>query len=329
GVRAHTNSMSFTSSVTAHLMPTLYTGGLSVLMGKNWDMDELFHFVEQFGVTHTTIPSPLVRDFLEAAEAAPQRLATLQSVLHAGSKVDASVLERMGGLLGGRFVEAWGMTENSGAVACATSFLDTASFPDTAGVSARGPAVFETVGRPVPEVTVEVVDEAGKPLPHDGDTIGELVIQSPFLAHGYWNDEAASAKAFRADGYHSGDLGSVDEFGYVRIVDRRADLIVSGGMYVYPAEVERVILRHEAVRECSVVGAPHPKWGQTVVAVVAKQPGAELTEAAVVSLCRQSLASYKKPTAVVFVDRLPRNASEKVLRGDLRGMVRSLFADAG
>jgi fatty-acyl-CoA synthase len=115
----------------------------------------------------------------------------------------------------------------------------------------------------------------------------------------------------------------------VRIVDRRADLILSGGMNVYPAEVERVILRHEAVRECSVIGAPHPKWGQTVVAVVAKRPGAELTEASVIDLCRQRLASYKKPTAVVFVDKLPRNASDKVLRGDLRGMVRSLFTDAG
>jgi fatty-acyl-CoA synthase len=147
GVRAHTNSMSFTSSVTAHLMPTLYTGGLSVLMGKNWDMDDLFQVVRQFDVTHTTVPSPLVRDFVEAAESAPHQLATLQSVLHAGSKVDASLLERMGALLGGRFVEAWGMTENSGGVACATSFLDTAKFPDAAGPSSRGVAVFETVGR--------------------------------------------------------------------------------------------------------------------------------------------------------------------------------------
>lgn len=319
GVRAHTNSMSFTSSVTAHLLATLYVGGTSILLGKNWDMDDLFALVEQYGVTHTTIPSPLVPDFIAAAETAPERLATIQSILHAGSKVDPDLLRHLGSVVGPRLVEAWGMTENSGGLVCATSALD------AAGRSRLGGAVFETVGQPVPETTVEVIDDQGRPLPHDGTSIGELVVRSPCLVDGYWKDQQASQRAFQEDGYHSGDLGSIDEFGYIRIADRRADLIVSGGMNVYPAEVERVIQRHAAVRECAVTGAPHPRWGQTVVAVVVAKPGAELSESAVIELCRENLASYKKPTAVVFVDRLPRNASDKVRREDLRRLVSSLF----
>ncbi|BBZ15456.1 class I adenylate-forming enzyme family protein [Mycobacterium branderi] len=315
GVRAHTNSMSFTSSVTAHLLPTLYTGGASILMGKGWHVDDLIDVVTTYGATHTTLPSPVVREFIDYVGASPGRLGSLQSILHAGSKVDGSVLRELSRVVGPRFIEGWGMTENSGGLVCATSWSD------AQGAAPMGEDVFDTVGRPVPGADVDVVDERGNPLPHDGETVGELLVSSPCLADGYWENQAATELAFDGEWYHSGDLGSIDPMGYVRVSDRRADLIVSGGMNVYPAEVERVIRRHEAVSDCAVVGAPHPRWGQTVVAVVVAKPGTQLTDAAVIDFCREHLASYKKPTAVVFVERLPRNASDKVLRDDLRKLV--------
>jgi acyl-CoA synthetase (AMP-forming)/AMP-acid ligase II len=315
GVRAHTNSMSFTSSVSAHLLPTLYTGGTSILMGKGWGLDDLFDVVARHHATHTTIPSPFVREFVAHISAAPERLGSLQSILHAGSKIDGTLLRELAEVAGARFVEGWGMTENSGGLVCATSALD------ALGASAIGPAVFDTVGRPVPGVDVEVVDADGNPLPHDGGTVGELLVRSPSLVAGYWADQGATDRAFRDGWYHSGDLGSIDSHGYVTVADRRADLIVSGGMNVYPAEVERVLRTHGSVAECAVVAAPHERWGQTPVAVVVVRGGAPLTEAEVIAHCRAHLAGYKKPTSVVFVDRLPRNSSDKVLRENLRRLV--------
>jgi acyl-CoA synthetase (AMP-forming)/AMP-acid ligase II len=319
GVRAHTNSMSFTASVPAHLMSTIYTGGASYLMGTGWHIDELVDAVARYGVTHTTIPSPFVGEFAEHVAQAPERLGSLQSILHAGSKVDVGYLEQLRSAVGYRFIEGWGMTENSGGVICVTSVKD------ADGTSPLGNEVLETVGRPVPEAEVMVIDENGEPLPCDGQSVGELVVRTPCLVDGYWQDEDATKTAFRDGWYHTGDLGSIDAFGYVRIADRRADLIVSGGMNVYPAEVERVLKRHESVLDCAVVGAPHPRWGQTVVAVIVARPGTQLDEEGAIQFCRERLAGYKKPTAVVFVDRLPRNASDKVLRRDLRQMVASVL----
>jgi fatty-acyl-CoA synthase len=315
GVRAHTNSMSFTSSVSAHLLPTLYTGGASILMGKGWRVDDLIDVVARCRATHTTIPSPFVRDLVDYISPEPERLGSLQSILHAGSKVDGTLLGQLAELAGSRFVEGWGMTENSGGLVCSTSALD---------VLALGPigtAVFDTVGRPVPGIEVEVVDADGNALPHDGENVGELLVRSPSLVAGYWEDEAATAKAFRDGWYHSGDLGAIDGHGYVTVADRRADLIVSGGMNIYAAEVERVLRTHAAVVDCAVVAAPHERWGQTPVAVVVPRSGDSLTEEEVIAHCRAHLAGYKKPTSVVFVDSLPRNSSDKILRENLRRMV--------
>lgn len=327
GVRAHTNSMSFTSSVTAHLLPTLYTGGTSILMGKGWTVADLMEAVRTYRVTHTTLPSPVVPDFIDFVGESPDRLGTLQSILHAGSKVDGAVLAQLCRLVGRRFIEGWGMTENSGGLVCATSVGDVTGTGDRAEGPPGGGSVFDTVGRPVAGCDVTIVDDDGQPLPHDGQAVGELVVRSPCLVRGYWENEAATAQAFHDGCYYSGDLGSIDPRGYVKVLDRRADLIVSGGMNVYPAEVERVIKRHEAVGDCAVVGAPHPRWGQTVVAVVVSKPGSRVTDTDVIDHCREHLAGYKKPTAVIFVERLPRNASDKVLRGDLRKLAATTVGD--
>jgi acyl-CoA synthetase (AMP-forming)/AMP-acid ligase II len=138
---------------------------------------------------------------------------------------------------------------------------------------------------------------------------------------GYWGNPEATAKAIRDGWYHSGDVGTIDPAGYVYIADRRDDLIVSGGMNVYPTEVERVVALCPGVAECAVVGAPHPKWGSTVVAFVVRTPGSNLTEKQVIDFCKKTMASYKKPTRVVFIDQLPRTVSQKVKRRQLREML--------
>ncbi|HEY4409794.1 MAG TPA: AMP-binding protein, partial [Acidimicrobiia bacterium] len=230
------------------------------------------------------------------------------------SKAEPRRLAALAAVIGDRFVEGWGMTENSGGLVTATTRADITG--DTAAAD-----LFASAGRAVPESVVEVVDGDGQPLPHDGSSVGELVVRSPALLTGYWNNPAATAAALHDGWYRSGDLGYLDPAGYVYLTDRRTDLIVTGGMNVYPSEVERCLAALPGVRECAVVGVPHDRWGQTVTAAVVAHPEAALTEAAVVDHCRRHLAGFKKPTAVVFLDGLPRTPNLKVARAELRRLL--------
>jgi acyl-CoA synthetase (AMP-forming)/AMP-acid ligase II len=172
---------------------------------------------------------------------------------------------------------------------------------------------FATVGRAVVETDIGLFGERGERLAHDGATVGELGFRSPALMDGYWGRDDPFVEGW----FRSGDLGTIDPDGRVTIADRRTDLIVSGGMNVYPSEVEECIAELPGVRECAVVGVPHERWGQAVVAVVvgAIEPGA------VIAHCRGRLASYKKPTEVLIAPELPRTASQKVRRGTVREAV--------
>jgi acyl-CoA synthetase (AMP-forming)/AMP-acid ligase II len=214
-------------------------------------------------------------------------------------------------VVGHRYLEGWGMTEASGGLVTVTSVDDVV-------VGNEADDFFGSAGRPSIEVVIRVVDEEGNDLPHDGESVGELIVSSPQMIVGYWNNPEATAAALRDGWYHSGDLGSMDAAGYVYVTERRNDLIVSGGMNVYPSEVERCLWLLDGVTDVAVVGVPHERWGQTPVAVVVAAPGSALTEVRVLEHCRTQIAKYKWPSRVVFADALPRSASQKVLKRVLR-----------
>jgi fatty-acyl-CoA synthase len=140
---------------------------------------------------------------------------------------------------------------------------------------------------------------------------------------GYWGLPEATAAAFTDGWFHTGDVGRFDEGGYLFIVDRKKDMILSGGENIYPREVEEALYGHPAVLEAAVVGAPDPTWGEKVVAVVCTRPGQSVEGAELITFCRERIASYKKPKHVVFLDVLPRNASGKVLKRELRDRIAS------
>jgi len=173
-----------------------------------------------------------------------------------------------------------------------------------------------SVGKPIINVRARVVDDAMNDVPQG--EIGEIVYRGPTVMKGYFDNEQATNDAFDGGWFHSGDLVREDQDGYLYVVDRKKDMIISGGENIYPAEVEAVLITHEAVAEVAVIGVPHPKWVETPVAVVVTTPGAQVTEDELIDLCRQQLASYKKPSAVIFADQLPRNAAGKILKRNLR-----------
>jgi acyl-CoA synthetase (AMP-forming)/AMP-acid ligase II len=307
-----TGSMSFVAVVPAHVLCCIALGGTLVVMGR-YDVPTLLDTIERERVTFTYVPSPLLAEFAQAARARPQAIRSLHSVLHSASRAAPEQLRAVFDVVGDRLVEGWGMTEHSGGLATATTpddYLD----PD-------GPRdVFASAGRSAAGVVVRLVDDDGRFLAHDGETVGELVVSSPSLMSGYWNRPEATAAALRDGWYHTGDLGTIDPDGYIFIAERRTDLIVSGGMNVYPSEVEQCIAAMPGVGEVAVVGMPHERWGQMVVAaVVATQA---ISEADVIAHCRERLASFKKPSRVVFVDELPRTAGMKVARAALRSTLR-------
>ena len=201
-----------------------------------------------------------------------------------------------------QIVSAYGQTEMSGA----TTLLKGADATRKMG----------SVGRTMIGVELRVVDDDLRDV--DPGAVGEVAYRGPTVMAGYHADPAATAEAFAGGWFHSGDLARFDEDGYLWLVDRKKDLIVSGGENVYPAEVERVLLEHASIADAAVVGVPHPRWQEAPLAFVVPVAGRAVDEADVIAHCRDRLASFKKPSRVVVVDELPRNAAGKVLKRRLR-----------
>ena len=319
---ALTGSMSFVAVVPAHVLCTLRMGGCLTIMGK-WTMDDLLHVLERDLITFTYIPSPLMSEAAEALARKPEAWTNLRSVLHSASRARPDQLHALVQVIGSRLVEGWGMTENSGGLM--TAMLG----HEYLGAGPDDP-VFTSVGRAALDVSIRVVSPDGTDVAHDGLTIGELIFSAPSLMSGYRNRPEETATALHDGWFHTGDLGSIDADGYVYISDRRTDLIVSGGANVYPSEVEECIAAIPGVRDVAVIGLPHERWGQTVVAVVVPDgslPTSALTADVILEHCRTRLAGYKKPTRIVFVDSLPRTASLKVSRAGVRTIAQTWAAD--
>ncbi|PWA09202.1 acyl-CoA synthetase [Pueribacillus theae] len=173
-----------------------------------------------------------------------------------------------------------------------------------------------SVGKPIINLEVRVVDDKMNDVAVG--EVGEIVYRGPTVMKEYYNNPEATEEAFSGGWFHSGDLVTYDEEGFIYIVDRKKDMIISGGENIYPAEIEEVLYTHPSILECAVIGVPDADWGESVKAMIVLKPEQSLSEQEVISYCTEHLASYKKPKIVEFIDELPRNASGKVLKQVLR-----------
>ena len=167
-------------------------------------------------------------------------------------------------------------------------------------------------------VELRVVDEAGAPVPRDGLSVGEVCARSNVVFEGYWEQPEETAKAIRDGWFHTGDLAVWDASGSLHIVDRKKDVIISGGENISSPEIEDALYQHPAVLECAVIGVPHEKWGETPRALVVLRPGKTADEAELIAFCRERLAHFKCPTSVELVAALPRTATGKLQKYVLR-----------
>jgi long-chain acyl-CoA synthetase len=175
---------------------------------------------------------------------------------------------------------------------------------------------YGTIGMPIENVEMKIVDESGNTLP-SGEW-GEIVIKGPNVMQGYWRKPEATAQTIRNGWLHSGDIGTIDDEGFFYIVDRVKDMINAAGFNVYPAEVEAVLYRHQAIKEVAVYGIPDPIKGETVKAAVVLKEGITATPEEIIEFCRNSIATYKAPREVIFMDQLPKGATGKILKRVLR-----------
>jgi len=178
-----------------------------------------------------------------------------------------------------------------------------------------------SVGRPLAGVAVRVANqENDQPLP-DGE-IGEVQLRGPNIFKGYWKQPQKTTQSFTADGwFRTGDLGFLEADGYLTLCGRSKDLIISGGLNIYPPEVERVLAEHPAVAACAVIGCPDREWGERVTGVIVLNPGESVSSQDLIAFCRERLAPYKSPKSIVFTKDLPRNAMGKVQKAELRKTV--------
>jgi malonyl-CoA/methylmalonyl-CoA synthetase len=243
------------------------------------------------------VPTMYVRLLEVEAATASAIGATLRLCVSGSAPLPMQVLEEFEARFGQRILERYGMTET----------LMTIDNPYD------GERRAGTVGLPLAGVSIRIVGESGAPVP-DGET-GELLVRSPTMFAGYWNRPEATAAAFSDGWFRTGDIAERSVDGYVTLKGRRSDLIISGGFNVYPREIEELLAEHPAVAEAAVAGRPDPRRGEVPVAFVVCKPGAAADAEGLISYCRERLASFKVPKAVVFLERLPRTALGKVQKG--------------
>jgi fatty-acyl-CoA synthase len=312
GTNVMSGSLSFLSVVIAHFWSHVYMTSGVVLLGS-YDLGHQVELIERFHGTFTYVPSPIIPDATRALANAPVALECLQSINVGASAIPAHVLSDFADVVGDRVVGVYGLTEAAGVPLFAGQVHEW-----------RRPDVgFERVGAMVAPSVTRIVDREGREVPWDGTQVGEIIASTPAAMRGYWKNPEATAATLRDGWLYTGDLGSLTPDGYLRIQGRVKDMLISGGINVYPAEIEAVVQADAAIAECAVVGTPDQRWGETPVAFVTLTgPGALAdVQSHVTALCRAQLASYKCPSAVHVLDAFPRNANGKILKTELRAML--------
>jgi acyl-CoA synthetase (AMP-forming)/AMP-acid ligase II len=246
------------------------------------------------------VPSQIVA-LLSAPNFDPGKLQSLRVILSLGAPLQKAHKDRLNSVLPGRFCELYGLTEGF------LTMLERADAVRKAG----------SVGVPLPFYEMRIVDEAGRECPTG--TVGEIIGRGPITMAGYVNRPDLTSETLRDGWVYSGDMGYVDEDGYLYLVDRKKDMIDSGGVKVYPKDIEEVAAAHPAIREVAVFGIPHDKWGETPIAAVVLRPGASVSAAELRDWINARVpARYQRVDRVVIMDDFPRNAAGKTLKREMR-----------
>jgi acyl-CoA synthetase (AMP-forming)/AMP-acid ligase II len=290
-------------------------GGRSIVMQRQFEASDWMNLVARHSVSRALVVPTMLKQVLDHTEFGTHDLGSIRVITYGGASMPPTLIERaIFALPGVQFINAFGQTETGSTIAMVPP--EDHVLKGDPELVARRRRHLASIGKPLEGVEVRVVDDGGEDVGFE--TTGEIVARGPRLMKGYWEQADATAETIRDGWLYTGDLGHMDEDGYVYLEGRAKDFIKRGGEMVAPEEVENVIHGYDGVAECAVIGLPDETWGERVVAVVVAEPGARVTEGAVKAVCQEHLARFKRPEQVILVDVLPRNALGKVLKRELR-----------
>ena len=304
-------ALPITAAAAPHLIAT----------SASFDPEHIFQLIEAHRVTKIAFITPTMITMLLNSPAIDRHdLSSLRFIGYGGSPMYVEDLKRAVRRFGPVFCQIYGQGETPMTISMLRP-QDHRLTDDPADEKRLASA-----GRVRDCITVAVLDENDRELADD--KIGEIAMRGESIMKGYWNKPEATAEAFKNGWYHTGDLGTRDASGYLYLLDRKKELIISGGSNIYPREVEEVLLLHPGVLEVAVIGIPNRLWGETVMAVVRPRPGADPTEEELTNLCREHLAGYKKPRAFRFVADLPKSGYGKILKRELKEQIVTVIKDS-
>lgn len=321
---AHTSEMTGDTRLL-QITPAFHIGGKGYVLGTYWeggctvvhrafDAVAMLETIERERITHTFMVAAMLQAVLAVPGVSQYDLGSVRQIFSASAPIPVPLLRQAIELLGPVFSIQYGCTE-LGSLAALPRWQ----------VNPNGDAHdlrrLGSVGRTNAEIEARLLDDQGNPCPTG--TPGEVVVRSPTLFDSYWNDASATLEAIRNGWYHTGDIGVYDEQGYLYLVDRKKDMIISGGENIYSREVEEALASHPAVLEAAVIGVPHPKWVESVKGVVALRTGQRVDEVELIAHCKARIASYKCPKSIDLVPELPRLATGKIDKPTLRARYRA------
>lgn len=292
------------------IQPMLFQGA-SILLMERFHPAEILEAIEKHRVTHCFMVPAMIHALLAEPSIRTRDLSSLKLLSYGAAPMSPARIREAWVAFGPVLAQGYGAGETTGGV-LALSIDD-----HRRAIDGDRPELLLACGRAGGESDVQVLDDAGRSV--EGDAIGEICVRGADVFAGYWRAEPQTREVLQPDGWlRTGDLARVDHEGYIFIVDRKKEMLVSGGFNVYPSEVEKVLAEHPAVHEVCVIGVPDDHWGEAVKAVVVLRPGQDADGPDVMEFCRGRLADFKRPRSVDFVPMLPKNANGKLSRKDVR-----------
>jgi len=292
-------------------------GGRAIAIMRQFDTDEWLETVQKEKANRAMLVPTMLKRIVDHQDFKKYDLSSLRVITYGAAPMPFEVIKKAIELFPGvNFINAFGQTETASTITTlgpADHIIEGTEEEKEKKLR----RLTSSIGRPMPDVEIKIVGEDGSKMP-PGE-VGEIVAKGPRVMGGYWKDAEKTAKTLTKDGWlRTGDMGYMDEDGYIFLAGRGDDLIIRGGENISPEEVENAIYTHPAVDEVAVIGVPDPEWGQEVMAVLVLKKGAKATAEEISEHCREKLASFKRPTYVEFIDELPRTSTGKILKRVLR-----------
>lgn len=286
----------------------------TLILKRSFDPVGFLQTIERERVTILYAYPTMIHALVHHPEANKYDYSSLRLIVYGGSTMPLATLEKAFQVFNCDFIQRYGSTECCGS---AISILSPQDHRQARAGDAKAKRRLSSAGRPSLGTLVRIVDDDGREINEPGK-VGEIVVLLDSPMEGYWRRENDTRETLRNGWLFTGDLGMKDEEGYLYIVDRKKDMIISGARNIYPREIEELLQSHPAILEAAVIGVPDPYWGESVKAIIVLHPGWNITEEEVIQFCKENLASYKKPRFVEFVPTLPKNPGGKIDKKELR-----------